>query len=306
MIKIYQKKVKDRKLKTLKTFKIGSWIYIDNPSKKELDQFAERFSLERDLLEDAIDPNEVPRVEVENGVTYVFTRVPFKEKERVTTSPALFGLGKDFLFTVSPKPLPFLDKFTSGKINFYTTQKAKLFTLLFSEINAIYNHSITEINKKVRSLSVNPEKINNKDILQFVIFEGGLNDFLAALTPINALLNNILSGKFFKLYEEDKDLVEDVFLANGQLIETCKLNLKSIGNIRESYSTIMTNNLNRVIKLLTALTVMLTVPTIVASFYGMNVSLPFAGSPLAFIWIVTATVFVSLAILGIFIYNRWL
>jgi len=157
---------------------------------------------------------------------------------------------------------------------------------IFSRINQVYNKFLTDISKNVRSVSVKLEKIENKDVIRFVNFEIILNDFLTALNPINNLLQDLLSGKFLKLYEKDKDLIEDLSLGTGQLIERCRADLKTIVNIRESYSTIITNNLNRVIKLLTALTIILTIPTIIASIYGMNVRLPLADNPLAFNWII--------------------
>src|SRR4030042_71073 len=148
------------------------------------------------------------------------------------------------------------------------------------------------------------EKIGNKDIVQFVNFEGVINDFLAALVPTNTILNNLLnstaSRRLLELYEEDKDLIEDLFLSNNQLIELCKANLKTIVNIREADSTIMTNNLNRVIKFFTALTIILTVPMIASSFYGMNINLPFAEHPMAFWGILITTLVVSFILLAIF------
>ena len=116
----------------------------------------------------------------------------------------------------------------------------------------------------------------------------------------------MLSGKHFKLYEEDKDLIEDLLLSNTQLIELSQNNLRTIVNIREGYSTIMTNNLNRIIKLFTSLTVILTIPTMIASIYGMNINLPLANNPLAFIIIMTSIIIISIILLIIFIKNDWL
>lgn len=306
MIKIYHKNIKENRLKILNKFKVGSWVYAENPSEEELKYLSKSFHLEKGLLKDALDPNEVPRMEVEKSTTYIFTRIPYSESGKVSTMPVLVALGKDFLITVSQGPLPLLEKFIKGEVDFYTTQKTKLFLQIFSEINASYNVFLNNINRRVRAMSIKLEKISNKDIVQFVTFEGNINDFLGALVPTHTILKNILSGKFLKLYEKDEDLTEDLFLANGQFIESCRTILKTIVNVREAYSTIITNNLNRVIKLLTALTIILTVPTIIASFYGMNVRLPFADNPLAFFGILGVAVLISVFLLAIFVKNRWL
>lgn len=305
MIKVYYKTVKDYKVNLLSEFRIGSWIYVENPTNKDFKYLSEKFFLDLGLLKDAIDPYEVPRLEIDKNIVYIFTRIP-RLQERVTTEPFLIIIGEDFVITVCQKSFPLLEKFINNRINFTTTQKTKFLLQIFSEITATYNNYLTTISRNVRSISVQLEKIDNKDIIQFVNFESVLNDFLAALVPTNAILNNLLQGKILDLYEEDKDLIEDLLLGNNQLIELCKANLKNIVNIREAYSTIMTNNLNRVIKFLTALTIILTVPMIISSFYGMNVNLPFASSPIAFWGISLTTLIVAIILLLIFFKKRWL
>lgn len=307
MVKFLQRTVKGERLQELYEFKVGSWIYVESPTDAELDQLVAEFPLDRGLLGDALDPNEVPRIEREDGVVYIFTRAPVTDDaQRTVTAPVLIAIGKDFLLTAAPRPIPFLEKFVRGTADFYTTQKSKLFTQFISELNSSYTASLNSISRSVRSMSAHPDRVSNQDIFQFVMYENVLNDFLAALVPTNGMLQQILSGKLFKLYEEDHELTEDAFLANGQLIESAKSNLKTIVNIRDAFSTVMTNNLNRVIKLLTALTVVLMVPNIVAGFYGMNVPLPFSNSPMAFFGVVLFTVLLSVLILGVFVRNRWL
>jgi magnesium transporter len=306
MIKFYHKTIEDKKLSVLNDFKIGSWIYIEKPSEKELEFLTEKFSFEPGLLKDAIDPYEVPRLEVDNGTLYIFTRVPFREQGKVITVPILIAISPNYVLTVAQNNLPFLQKFIDGGIEFNTTKKTNFFLQIFSQIILLYNNFLTNISRGVRSGTVRLKDIGNEDIVRFVNFESILNDFLAALLPTNAILNNLLSGKFLELYEEDKDLIEDLFLGNNQLIELAKINLKTIVNIRESYSTIMSNNLNRVMKLLTALTIIITVPTTIINFYSMNVRLPFAQSPWAFWIVLGATLVLALILLGIFITKKWL
>jgi len=306
MIKIYQKTIRDRNLRLIAAPKIGSWIYVEDPSEDEIQFLTNKLFLKESLLRDALDPNEVPRMEIEKGSIYVFTRIPYGGADNIYTAPLLIIISERLLVTLSPKPLPFLDDFLGGKVAFSTTQKTKLLLQLFSRLVASYNQFLTDISRRVRRLGIRLEEITNKEIAQLVAFEGVLNDFLSALVPTNTILGNLLSSKFLKLYEEDKELIEDLILSIGQLVEICKSNLKTMVNIRESYSTIMTNNLNRVIKLLTALTVILAVPTMIASFFGMNVALPGAGSPHAFVWILGFTVLIAGLLLLVFIRNRWL
>jgi len=306
MINIYYRNIKEKALHKLDEFRAGSWIYVEKPTQEEIDQLTKDFGLDEGLLRDATDLFEVPRLEVEDDIVYIYTRFPFSENEQILTSPVLIAAGGNFVLTISDRPLPGLERFLEHKIDFYTTQKVKFLLILFSHINSYYNSFLHSTRRKIRSMIVQLEKINNRDIIQFVSFESLLHDFLSALVPTKSILNNLLSGKHFKLYEEDKDLIEDLLLSNTQLIELSQNNLRTIVNIREGYSTIMTNNLNRIIKLFTSLTVILTIPTMIASIYGMNINLPLANNPLAFIIIMTSIIIISIILLIIFIKNDWL
>ncbi|MBW3538060.1 magnesium transporter CorA family protein [Candidatus Parcubacteria bacterium] len=309
MIQFYYRNLKESKLKTSDRFRVGSWIYVEQPSEEDITQLVERFELEAGHLRDALDMDEMPRLEVEGNHTYVFTRCAFMENGQIKTAPLLLVVGSDFLMTVAPRALPALESLTKGKTEFFTTQKAKLFLQLFTQVTGSYSGFTTSINKQIRSIraKLTVENISNKDFIRFVTLEDVLNEFLSELVPTSAILNGLLLGKKNLLfYEEDKDLIEDLLLSNRQLIETCKANLKTITNIREAYSTIMTNNLNRQIKLLTSLTIVLTVPTIIASIFGMNVPLPGANSPAAFEVILVIIAAIAATLLWVFARNKWL
>ena len=134
MVKIFHKTIKDNNLNLLDDFRIGSWIYAENPREQEIGDLAERFKLEPGLLRDAIDPYEVPRLEIEDSIVYVFTRLPFKE-EKIFTQPLLVAIGNDFISTVTSKQIPFLQKFIDGGVkNFCTTQKTKFFCRYFPKL----------------------------------------------------------------------------------------------------------------------------------------------------------------------------
>ena len=170
----------------------------------------------------------------------------------------------------------------------------------------MYNRFMNQIRRDLQQSTESFGAISNKDIVQFVRYESTLNNFLSALIPTNVSLDNLLTGKYLKLYEDDKDFIEDIFLMNEQLIASCKSNLRAISNIRDAYSTIMTNNLNRVIKILTVLTIVLTIPTMVASFYGMNVGIPGSGSPISFLIIIVGAFLLSGLVLLGFGMKGWL
>ncbi|PIQ73815.1 hypothetical protein COV58_00480 [Candidatus Roizmanbacteria bacterium CG11_big_fil_rev_8_21_14_0_20_36_8] len=305
MIKIYYRNLRDKKIQQIDDFRVGAWVHVEDPTEEELQIVKEKFNLDEGLLRDATDQYEVPRMEVEDEVSYIFSRYPYSKNNRVSTSPILFILADKSLISISKDPFPLLEGFLKREL-VYTTQKTKLFIQLFALMNNSFNTYLHSISRETRSSTYELEKISNKDIAQSVNYEQIISDFHLALVRTNVVLKNLLSHKLIRLFEEDRDLIEDLFLNNDQLIQLSKENLRSIVNIRDAYSTIMTHNTNRVIRFFTSVTVILTIPTIIASVYGMNVDLPFAGSPFAFLGVTIAIVIVSLGLIVMFLMNDWL
>lgn len=308
MVKYYYRNGngKDKQIKELESYRSGSWIYVEDPSKEEINQLVEKFDLEEGHLSDALDIYEVPRLETEGKTKYLFYRFVYAENSNIETAPILFIINDKFFITLSKEPLPFLKKFLSNPLPFQTKHSTKLMLQLIFQINTTYNVMLNNISKRVRGLSVRLENFKNQDILQFVKFESVLNEFMSNLVPNNAVLHQLFARKNIVLDEDDKDLVEDILLSTNQLMEISRSNIKNIVNLREAYSTIMTNNLNRVIKLFTSLTVLLTIPTIISSIYGMNVQLPFDQNPFAFIGIIAIIFAISGALFYLFNKRQWL
>lgn len=299
---IFYRNGKEKELLTLQYFKEGSWIHVEQPTEEELTYLHDTLNLDRSLLYDAHDRHEIPRIEVENDVIYIFTRYAYTKEKQITTAPILIAIGKNFMATITPEQFPRLEFLLNGKTPIITTQQVKLLIKLLYQIQETFTSTLHIITKNVRTYTVQIEKIRNKDIVQFVLFENDLHDFTLALVKTNNDLNSIMSGKLISLSPSEKDQIEDIKLNNDQLIELSNENIRTIVNLRDAYSIIMTNNLNRVIKLFTSLTVILTIPTVVSSFFGMNVDLP----ALAFFEIVAATVFVCVVTFIFFTYQDWL
>jgi magnesium transporter len=135
--------------------------------------------------------------------------------------------------------------------------------------------------------------------------EEDLNDFLSTLEPVSTQLSYILTGKFIKLFEDDKDLMEDVLLGNKELISLAESQLKTIRNIREAYSTITANNLNKVFKLMTSITILMGIFTLITGIYSMNIALPEAHNQNAFWIILGITGFFIGFVAYLFKKNRW-
>ncbi len=288
MITYYYKNLRSKQVSQLDEYHPGSWVCVQQPTEDEIEFLVKRFKLEPGHMEDALDEDEMPRLEKEGDKSYIFTRYAYTNDDlELTTAPLLFIVGQDILITVALRELPRLQRFMTGKVEFATTQRAKLVLQILYQIVDEYEIFINNISRQTKTIRarLHGHEISNQDFIDFVMIEDELNEFLSALQPTTAILRRLLLGKHMQLYEEDQDLVEDLLLNNEQSIESCNSNIKTIINIREAYSTINSNNLNRSMKVLTAFTVLITLPNVIYGLYGMNIPLPFQHEPWAFAFV---------------------
>ncbi len=285
----------------------GSWIHLESPSEVELETIAEQYSLDIDLLRDGVDPNESPRIERDGDAVYIYTRFCLPEAEKMTTAPLLIMHGKGIVLTISQRQFTYVDQFISGSTEIITSKRARLVIEILSSINAGYKRRINTVSRKIWQTRARLDKaqIANEDFIAFIDIEEDLNDFLLVLEPMAAVLNSLLNGRFMRLYEEDKDIIEDLSLGNQELTQLAQSRLSTLRNIREAYSTITANNLNRVFKLMTSITILMGIFTLITGIYSMNIKLPGASDPNVFwiIIIVTSTLIGSVAVY--FKRNRW-
>lgn len=302
MLTILQRSITYRKPRTVEKFQKGAWMHLEAPSEEELKTAAETLDIELGHLKDALDPYEAPRLEVEKEGVYAFVRTPVNE----TTRPLLVVVAKEGLLTVSQEASPIIERFASGEIDFYTTQKVRFILLILSEINKRYTSAMAAIRKEINRSKTGPDKMSSKDIVKFVSYESTVGNYVDALTPQQAILEKILAGKALKIPEEDRELAEDLILSTRQLIDAGRAALRTMLNIRSAYTAISTERLNVIIRRLTALTVLLTVPTVITSFYGMNVLLPGSASPIAALAILAFIIAIVGALLFALSKNNWL
>jgi magnesium transporter len=294
----------DKKLRETADIKVGEWIRVETPSETEIEEVAKKFELDASLLRDALDPFEAPRFEVRDNATYIFLRYPYSENPP-GTAPLLIVVTGNAIVTVALGTPSFLERFAKGGVTFYTTQKTKLLLLFIEEISARYTASMTGIQRIVNRRKQRIENMSEDDIVEFAMNEGAVNAFLDALIPQGNVLAKLAGGKTLPIFEGDRELLEDVILSTSQLIERGRSILKTMENTREAYTAISTNQLNRVIRRLTALTILVAIPNIITGFYGMNLGLPGAEDPSAHLWVL-GTIAVSVtALVTLFLKNRW-
>jgi magnesium transporter len=254
MIKYYYKSVRSTAVKELEKPQTGAWIHAEAPTQSELEELAKQLKLELGHLEDAIDEDEMPRLEREGDQSYIFVRYPHRTAEgELDTSPLLIVFDTEHVLTVSASPLPAADALLKDRHGFATTQRAKLVLLILSHISDQYDVFISQTSRSIKSIRsrLRGKGITNQDLIDFVTIEDELNEFHSSLLPTNAT------------------------------------NIKSIANIREAYSAISTNNLNRMLTILTVATILISVPSIAMGIYSLNIPLPFQTTHWIF-WVIMA------------------
>jgi magnesium transporter len=307
LINIYHNSVKSPSLERLVKPKKGAWVHVESPDKVSLERLAEEFSLDIDLLQDGMDINESPRIEQEGQNLYIFTRYCLPENQQMTTSPLLIIYTAENLLTICRTGFNEVERIVNLP-NVFTSKRTQLILQILSEVNQGFKLRINEVSRKILRMRSRLDRahIDNKDFLSILDLEEDLNDLLWVMDPMEVVLNNLLTGRYIKLYEEDEELIEDLSLSTKELIQLTRSRLTAMQNIRDAYNTIATNNLNKAFRLLTSIAILIGSATMITSLYGMNVRLPFAESKDAF-WLVFGMVVTVVGlVIWLFRRQRWL
>lgn len=265
---------------------INGWLRCERPTEEERKQLISH-GIDEDILHDALDPHEVPRLEIEAPWTYFITRVPdIGDDFNDFTTPVLFAFNSQSFVTVSRDSLgrlwqPFIDKTSAS-----TNQHKRLFLMIIDTIARSYQNRVANINRQMRALTNNITSLRPNEISTIVEYERKLNDYLDALIPTNVALEKLLGSHELRFREDDLDDIEDLSVDLEQVIARCKSLLRTIQNVRDSYRAVMDTRLNETIRILTIVTVVLTIPTMLAGLLGMNVRFPFDPESGIVFWVV--------------------
>ncbi|NMC36676.1 magnesium transporter CorA family protein [Candidatus Beckwithbacteria bacterium] len=307
MLKIYFKTLKSKRFSQIKQIRSGAWLHFDQVSPDDIDQAAKLLHLGIEEIRDSLDLFEVPRIERINGTLLLFARLPYEEKTaNLYTVPLTIILSKKYFVTIAPVHCELVENIGQNKLAPATTQQSKLLLQILNIVAREFMSKIKQVNDRVNKQKKGLENISNADITFLINSEEILNQYLAALQPMEAMFEVMLSGNYLRQYEGDKDLFEDVLIGLKQSTNLCRSNAKTLVSLRNSYQIIFTNNLNRTIKFLTSFTILLTIPTVIGSLYGMNVALPLGNHPMAFIFIMLITFGLSMLFLGLLFWKKWL
>ncbi len=305
MLKIYNTNMETNKLEEIKEFRKGSWINLVNPSENEIKRVCESINIQEDFIRDALDYEEKARIDTEeddNTILFVID-VPVIEKSEDNDIYSTMPLGMivvrdDFFITVSLRKNKVIEDFEKRKIkNFQTYKKTRFIFQIFYLNSSYFLNYLKQINKETEIAEyILKNSMKNKELLKLLSLEKGLVYFATSLKSNEIVMEKTMRGKIVKLYDDDEDILEDAIIENRQAIEMAQIYTNILNGTMDAYASIISNNLNGVMKFLTSITIVLAIPTMISSFWGMNVQLPFEDSPLGFVIMVLIAVVLTLGV----------
>lgn len=278
MIEYYSKLSSKERLKKIQTPKKDILVKAINPDESEIDYLCKNFGIKRDLIQDGLDIHEIPRIEEEKKKAYFFVTAPTSKIENESTSSFLIIVSGDFIIFISRYDLEIFDRILVSK-NTMTNKNRRILLQILLFISNSYNSKIRDILKEVKKNRKNLKNLNEKDILNLVLQEDLLNDYNSSFSPLIGLHSVMIKLKSLDFEISEKEFIEDLIIDLNQTLNSCISALKSITNMRDYYSTTVSNNLNKILTVLTIFTVMLSIPAAIFGFYGMNIRLPFQNNP---------------------------
>jgi len=288
------------------------WVYLVSPSHDEIELITTSFDIPKDFIEDPLDENESPRMELEDGKRLLIIQSPyFQDDEEAAiqfiTLPLGIILTEKCIITVSSKDDDVLQNLIKGRVkNFSTTKRNRLILQILSRTATVYLNYLKKINRISNTIEAQLENsMNNERLMDLLDLQKSLVYFATSLRSNQAVMEKLSRLGMFTKFEEDEDLLEDMIIDNKQAIEMTSIHANILRSTMEAFSSMISNNLNKVMKFLTSITIILMLPTLISSIYGMNIPLPFEKSPHAFVILMVASVLLALVGVIIFIKRKW-
>ncbi len=308
MLTIY--KTTPEGLEIVESITNGCWINVIDPLPEEIERL-EAWGIEPELITYSLDLDEMARVERDEGYTLILLRIPYFQDENqdipYITIPMGIIIKENFIVTICRHPNDISRILTNGKYRGFKTAKRYRFVLyVLLETATRYLAHLRDINRAVDYVEDQLQKsTRNRELLELLKYQKCLVYFTTALRSNEVMMERLQRMKMFNQYVEDEELLEDVLTENQQAIQTTNIQTEILSSMMDAFASIISNNLNVVMKALAALTIILNLPTIIASFYGMNVALPGENHPLAFLTVLGIAIGMTAIATFIFYKRDW-
>lgn len=301
MLKMYNTDVKTNITTETEEFIKGNWINMVSPTEREIETVCKNINIKDDFIRYALDYEEKARIDFEeddNTILFIID-IPIIEQENgnkvYSTMPiGIIFVRDDYFITVSLTENNIINRLEKSK-NIITYKKSRLLLQIFYSNAERFLTLLKRLNKETEvAESVLKSSMQNKELLKLLSVKKSLVYFTTSLKSNEIVMEKTLRGNLIKLYEEDEDILDDAIIENKQAIEMSRIYSDILTGTLDAYASIISNNLNGVMKFLTSITIILAIPTMISSYWGMNVPVPLQNNPFGFIIMVGCSLLVGI------------
>ncbi|MBM7603142.1 magnesium transporter [Metabacillus crassostreae] len=278
----------------------GCWVNLISPNEQEIQKVASELDIVPEFLRDPLDEEERSRIEKDGENILIIVNIPLlsvdeNDQSIYDTIPLGIIIAKNCFVTVCLKDNPIFHAFSEGKIkNFHTYKRTRFAFQILYLMSTSYLRYLKQISKKIDKIENElHQSMRNKELFSLLNLQKSLVYFTTSLKSNNIVMQKMLKSNYLKMYEDDQELLEDVIIENQQAIEMAETHTSILSGMMDAFASIISNNVNIVMKFLTSFTIILSLPTMVASFYGMNVSIPFQEYNYSFLIAITISFLLS-------------
>jgi magnesium transporter len=262
----------------------GCWINLTRPSEFEVGKVVKGTGIPSDFIRDSLDDDERSRIEKEDDTVLIIVDFPVLVQDESDSAPYdTIPLGiivtPLYFVTVCLQSNPVVEDFINNKIkNFFTYKKTRFTLQILYAIARYYLRYLRTIDRRTAAIERElHESMRNKELFDLLSLEKTLVYFTTSLKSNSIVMEKMTKQRFLRMYEDDQDLLEDVIIEIKQAIEMSEVHSNILSGMMDAYASVISNNVNVVMKFLTTITIVLSIPTMVFSLYGMNVDIPWAG-----------------------------
>lgn len=304
MINIYR--TDNRIISEIDQFDTGAWVKLTAPSLEECAEISDRFHMDIADVRAALDDEESSRINLEDEYTLILVDIPSAEmrnnRHSYTTIPLGILIAEDLVITVCAEETAVLRSFVEQRVRDFSTKKQMRFTyqILYNAC-MVYQSLLRSIDRKRTEIEERiDQNTEDVDLIDLHELESNLVYFATSLRANGVVLDRLTRYGRLRQYSEDQELLEDVIIENRQAIEMTQIYRDIINGTRELMSTVINNRLNNVMKYLAAITIVMSIPTIISGLWGMNVGgkwMPFSSTPHGFAIICVITLLLCIVVM---------
>jgi magnesium transporter len=284
MMKIYKNDLDDSVVHVCSQIEDDSWVRLVNPTDKEIEEVSSKVGIPTTLISQVLVEKELPRIKQIPGAVLVVMDVPYMKDKSIKNKYITCPLGiiicdNLHVITVSLQEHAFMDEFAKGNVEtFFTYKKSRFLIQIFLKASEVYLSTLSLIDEDIQKMEKNTYySTNNRVLINFLNMQKTLVYFLTSLQANSHVLERLYTDEILTMYDEDKVLLGDAVIENKQCIETSIVFRDILDSTMDTYGSIISNNLNVIMKFLAGITIVFSIPTMISSFLGMNVPLGVIG-----------------------------